>query len=392
MSAIVAYAPREPARRSRRGAATVLQFASGGVVADVRVERVERRNRRAWYAVKLAANASEVTGRLVGVKRGGATEELGLLVAASGAMSCARFAVTTPRSGAYEALFLELHSDEVALRVDAPRPPAPRGIAAVLAPAAALFALGAGAIVAGVAPLAFAHGSSGSASPRAAAARFPQPKLPALAAPAAVRSFSAKRDVAPGGRETVLASYLAAGERGTVALLDAGGTVVSSAPFRRAGTVRLAVPHGYAGLPMTVQITVHRGATKAVSSLDVPPVAATPATASPLPSPSATAFAGEAAPGALRPVPAGDIVRIDGAARAGRLLRLRIAPQPGPVRIELEDASGAAITETRVAAGASHAALPLPDSAERSTYLIALHYARNRGEETVVRALVAAPR
>ncbi|HTD34043.1 MAG TPA: hypothetical protein VK665_10305, partial [Candidatus Elarobacter sp.] len=58
MSAIVPYAPAlaELPRRSRRGASSVVQFASDGVVADVRVERVDRRNRCNWYAIKLGAN------------------------------------------------------------------------------------------------------------------------------------------------------------------------------------------------------------------------------------------------------------------------------------------------------------------------------------------------
>jgi hypothetical protein len=61
------------------------------------------------------------------------------------------------------------------------------------------------------------------------------------------------------------------------------------------------------------------------------------------------------------------------------------------MRIELEDDSGAIIAETAVAPGMTHAALPLPPSATRATYLLALHYTRNGGEETVIRTVVAAP-
>lgn len=389
MSAIVPYQPPEIARRRRSGAATVLQFASGGVVADVHVERVERRNRCSWYALKLAAGDSDVTGRLIGIRRG-RTDELGSVVASRGSMTSARFAVTTPRSGAYESLYLELRSGELALRVEAPRPPVSRA-GGVLKSATALIVLGIGAAVAGATPLAFAHQPHHAAPALAVAARFPQPKLLAYAAPAGIQSFSATRDAAPGGRESVLASYLAIGERGTISLLDAEGTIVSSAPFARVGTVRLPVPRAYHALPMTAQIVVRRGETKAVSRVDVPPLAA-PAAASPAPSPSASPRDGDT-PAATAALPAsGDILSIVGAARAGTSLVLRLAPQTTPMRVELEDQSGATIAETQVAAGTARASLPLPAAAKPVTYLIALHYERNGGEETVIRTVVAAPR
>jgi hypothetical protein len=160
MSAIVPYERGGVARRARRGAAGVLQFASGDVAADVRVERVDRRNRCSWYAIKLAANESGVTGRLVGVRRGGAVDELGSVEAAAGSASSALFAVTTPRTGAYQAMFLEVRSDQLLLRVEAPRPPAPGALSA-LKPAAAVLALGLVAASAGTIPLALARDPHG---------------------------------------------------------------------------------------------------------------------------------------------------------------------------------------------------------------------------------------
>jgi hypothetical protein len=391
MSAMVPYERNGVARRGRRRGTGVLQFASGGVAADVRVERVDRRNRCSWYAIKLAANESGVTGRLVGVRRGGAVDELGSVEAAAGSASSALFAVTTPRTGAYQAMFLEVRSDEMLLRVDAPRPPAPSKLGA-LKPAAALLALGVVAVSAGTIPLALAHDGRHAEAPHATiTAEFPHPKSFVPVAPARVQSFAARRDATLGGRETVLASYLAVGERGTIALLDAEGTVIASAPFTRVGTVRLPVPPAYRTLSMTAQITVHRGATKAVSSVAVPPNAL--ATPSPSPSPSS-----EPAAEAVTPIDSassgvtGGIMAIEGHAVAGRPLRLRLAAQASPVRIELEDETGAAITETQVPPGATHASLPLPAAPERATYLIALHYTRDGGEETVIRTVVTAPK
>src|SRR6202011_4417728 len=161
------YAPNQitPRRRGRRGAAGVLQFASSGVAADVRVERVDRRNRCSWYALDLAANESAVTGRLVGVHRGGDVEELGALDAAAGSMGFARFAVTTPRTGAYRTMYLEIRSGEMILRVEAPLPPAaPRFGMLKIAGGSLVLAL---AAFAAAAPFGFTRDANGAAAPRA---------------------------------------------------------------------------------------------------------------------------------------------------------------------------------------------------------------------------------
>jgi hypothetical protein len=390
MNAIVPYEQSEIIpRRRRRGAASVLRFASGGVAADVRVERVSRRNRCSWYAVSLAANGSEVTGRLVGLRRGGDVEELGLVAAAAGSIASARFAVTMPRSGPYVAMYLEIRSAEMLLRVEAPRPPGPPRFRALKA-AGAFVVLGAAVFAAGTLPSAFARDANHSVPAPAVALPLPVPKAPLPAAPARVQSFAARRDAAAGGGETVLASYLAVGDRGTIALLDGAGTVVATASFTRVGTVRLPVPRAYRTLPLTAQITVRRGATKAVSSVAVPPNAVPPAAA---PAPTAEPPGEGVTP--IDPATVGaaaGIVSIEGHAVAGHPLTLRLTAQPSPVRIELEDETGAAITQTEVAPGATRASVPLPRATERATYLIALHYTRGGGEETVIRTVVAYPR
>jgi hypothetical protein len=184
------------------------------------------------------------------------------------------------------------------------------------------------------------------------------------------------------------------GERGTVALLDAGGTVVSVAPFSRVGTVRLPVPAAYRTLPLTAQITVHRGATKAVSGVALLPNAFMPAVASTAaPSPVRELAAGGAAPkDSVSAGAAASIVAVAGRAVAGHTLNLRVAAQRAPVRIELQDETGSTISETQLAAGATRAALPLPPATGAVTYLIAMHYTRDGSEETVIRTIVATPR
>ncbi|HEX3465224.1 MAG TPA: hypothetical protein VHS78_14345 [Candidatus Elarobacter sp.] len=399
-SAIVTYAPApaELPRRSRRGATSVVQFASGGVVADVRVERVDKRNRCSWYAVKLAANTSEVNGRLVGVTRRGDLEQLGSVDVAPGSIGSARFAVTTPRTGAYRSMYLEIRSDDMLMRVDAPRPPAAKRFGGWKA-AAMIFTAGAGASVAGAVAWGFAHDAKPVAPAHAAASAVPHIVVAAPVVPARVLSFSARRDSTPGGGESVLASYLAVGDRGTIALLDSAGTIVSTGPFTRVGTLRLNVPKQYRLLPMIAQITVHRGATKAVSTVTVPPLnLATPAPSpSPSASPSSSDIASADAPEGITPIASASsgtsagIVAIEGRAVAGKPLHLRVTPQQNAMHMELEDESGATLTEGDIPAHATHAVIALPPSDTRATYLLALHYTDNGGEETVIRTVVATP-
>jgi hypothetical protein len=206
-----------------------------------------------------------------------------------------------------------------------------------------------------------------------------------------VQSFSARRDQTPGGGESVLASYLAVGERGSVALLDGDGTVVATAPFAHVGTVRLPVPRAYRTLPLTAQLTVHGGGAKAVSSVVVGPnaVATTPPAT---PGPSAVPSSMGAAPGdPMQPANTAGLLTVAGPAIAGTSLNLRLAAQRMPVRIELEDEAGATIAETEVPAGGTHASLLLPPSTQRATYLVALHYTRGGGEELLIHTVVALP-
>ncbi|MDB5027800.1 MAG: hypothetical protein JWO66_1489, partial [Candidatus Eremiobacteraeota bacterium] len=229
-----------------------------------------------------------------------------------------------------------------------------------------------------------------------AAAPLPVVAASAQAAPARVLSFSARRDDAL-GQESVLASYLAVGDRGTVALVNAAGTVVSTGAFSRVGTLRLPVPRAYRTLPLTARIAVHRGETKAVSNVFLPPNAVTSPHAAKSPAIDGPSTADVPAEG-VTPIDsasssgAGGVVVIEGHAVAGRPLKLRLTAQASPMRIELEDEGGAVIAETAIASGATRATIPLPAAAERATYLLALHYTRNGGEETVIRTVVAAPR
>jgi hypothetical protein len=444
-----------------RADGNVVQFAAGGVAADVRVERVDRRKGASWYAVRLASTDADVTGRLLGVHRNGEITDLGGVAVAPGSIGCARLAVVTPRAGTYRSMFLEIRSADVLVRVDAPVPPSRPGIRPWKA-GAALVAFGAVATCGGLVALAlprdpmlsapasavagtrvrlpYAAGGDGfveyaassddgrtvvagnltrrngeiafalpawSASHRVSVAlsvhgplgvvsrtaSFAVAAAEPVAAPAAVArvmSFSARRDGGAAG-DTILASYLAIGERGTVALLDAAGKVVASAPFAHVGTNRLAVPPAYQTQPMTARITVHRGTTVADASVAIPP--------STLPQPSASPDVAAAdAPEAVTPLDpmsartSGGTIAIVGRAVAGRMLLLHVAASTSSMQVELQDETGGTLAEASIAPRATSAALPLPAASSTTTYFVALHYARNGGEETVVRTVVAATR
>jgi hypothetical protein len=464
MNALARYEPGNLARAD----GNVVQFAAGGVAADVRVERVDRRRGASWYAVRLASTDADVTGRLLGVHRNGEITDLGGVAVAPGSIGSARLAVVAPR-GTYRSMFLEIRSQDVLVRVDAPVPPQPPGIRPWKA-GVALVAFGAIAACGGLVALAlprdpmlsaparaiagmqvrlpYAAGGDGlveySASsddgrvliagnltrrngeiafavPASAAshrvsvalsvhgplgvvsrtATFavapPEPAAAPTTAVARVMSFSARRDTGAAG-DTILASYLAIGERGTVALLDAAGKIVASAPFAHVGTNRLAVPSAYQTQPMTARITVHRGMTVADASVAIPPSTLAQPSASPGAQASAAPDAASAdAPEAVTPLDAmssrtsGGTIAIVGRAVAGHALALHVAASSSPMQVELQDETGGTLAETTIAPRVTSAALPLPAATATTTYFVALHYARNGGEETVVRTVIAAP-
>ena len=380
-----------PRRRSDgdRESREVVQFAAAGVVADVRLERADRRNRCSWYALRLASTDADVTVRVVGLRRRGGHDDLGSVAVSPGSVGSARFAVTTPRSGPYRAMFLEVLSDRVLLRVEAPQPPAPprrRGLKAGVA----LCSIGLIAIVAGA-----------SALPRAAVTAAPLRVAPAVPVTARavqpgiarVISFGARRDASPAG-ESVLASYLATGDRGSVTLVDSKGKLVASAPFAHVGTTRIAVPFAYRSAALAAQVTVRRGDTHAVASVALPPNALVPAPTA-TPAVPESGIVPDAPPPAIVPAPragTGGIVTIEGRAVAGGTLSLLVAAHSGAIHVELQDETGVTLAEADVAPGSTRAALPIPPAQSATTYLLALHFARNGGEETVVRTVVAAAR
>ena len=122
--------------------------------------------------------------------------------------------------------------------------------------------------------------------------------------------------------------------------------------------------------------------------------------ADPVVQPGRFAVAGDAAladaPEAITPLDpmsprtSGGAIAIVGRALAGHPLKLHVAASSSPMQVELQDETGGTLAETTIAPRATTAMLPLPPAAATTTYFVALHYARNGGEETVVRTVIAA--
>lgn len=191
----------------------------------------------------------------------------------------------------------------------------------------------------------------------------------------------------PAVMETVLASYMAVGDKGSFALVGSRGKVIAAAPFTHVGTSRLSLAPAYRATPIVARLTVHRGSTSAMASIAILP----------------TQFAGApddgSVPEAVTPIAPVSariaftgIVGAEGRAVAGGLLNVRLMPNLRLPHLELQDASGATLAERDIPSGATTLRLPLPSAPEAETYYLVLRYMRNGAEETIVRTIVAAAR
>lgn len=366
--------------QSARGTVNVLQLALDGIAADVRIDRVDRRTRSSWYALRLASAGSAITGRLVGELPDGELVELGTLEVPPGSFGSARFAVTAPRRAPYASLFLEIRSEDALLRAEVPQPPRRYGPNPIKTGAVCIAFGGAAASCAALLAGAFSHAprvAAVTAAPSSAQPRVAPSRLPV----ARIVSFAARRDADAAG-ESVLASYLAVGDGGSVVLLDHAGKVVASAPFTRLGTTRVAVPATARRLPLVARLMVRHAGTDAVASVVLPPNVA----------PQSDVAAAAAARPASAVASLGDgIVAIAGRAVGGRPLSLRLLRGARATRVELQGESGATLGERIVPPEAPAATLDVPAVNAPTRYFLIAHFAHNGGEEMVVRGFTVHP-
>ncbi|MFN2459242.1 MAG: hypothetical protein ABR591_00915 [Candidatus Velthaea sp.] len=455
-------AAREPEANalvpSAHARSNVVQFASDGIAADVRISPADRRSGSAMYLLRLASLERDVTGRLVGVLSGGDAVELGGLAVAPGAVGSARVGVPRARGAAYESVYLEIRSHGVLLRVEAPKPVRARrtpalkiagitlgagmvalggAFAATALPQTPLITPPARAVAGSAARVAYVtrgygavayaaafddgtpiaagtlaaptgeiplmlpaasarrrisvavtqHGPLGAVVADASFAVSEPAPVAKPSAPARVLSFAVRRDQDAAG-ETILASYMAVADNGTIALQDMTGKRIASAPFAHVGTSRIRVGAAYRNAQLVAKIVARRGSSTAVASVVLAPAAV-----------ADTAPDETARPEAVTPVDAvsaqaasAGIVALDGRAVAGRPLRLRLTPRANPTHVELQDETGETLAETAVAPGAVRAVLPVPAEPKTQTYSLVVRYTRNGSEETVLRTIAVKPR
>jgi hypothetical protein len=350
----------------------VVQFAADGVAADVRVEPLDRRTGSSVYAIRLASAGEDVTGRLVGENGSGEPVELGDLTVGPGSAGGARLAVTPPPGG-YRAVYLEIRSARVLLRIEAPAPPAPRRTGRLRI---AAIVLGMGVLSAGAGLLALAV-----------------PETPVLQAP--------ERAVAG---EPVRVPYVAHGfgdERFT-ARYDDGIVFASGALPGKTGDLTVTLPRDAAHRRIWVAVTTQgvlgnaagvtsfavAAPTPAPTRVPIAARAAAPLVAAVLPQPPPTP-APAAVPQALSET--AGMLRFAPQGFAGSELPVRVMPHRGAVTVAMQDADGATIAEREIAPGATSATLLLPE--RPGTYYLLVRYESDEGLQTVVRPVRAlAPR
>ena len=377
-TAIVPYAATTP---------KIVQFATDGVAADVRVEPFDRQSQSNVYAIRLASSDAHLTGRLIGVLPSGGAVELGDVAVAPGSVGSARLAVAAPRSG-YRKVYLEIRSERVLLQVEAPNPP-PRRRVHPLAVAATALALGA---------VSLAGGAFALALPQTPVLRGPD----RATAGAAVHvqyvtrgygtgRYTARYDdgvvfasgplPAPSGEITVELPSGAVNRRVSVAVATQGllggaaGFTSFSVVAPQVETKRLAVVPVHRYLPPAAPTSLDPGSSRAVASSTLPVQPPSPA-----PAPSVASVSSQT-PGMLV---------FEGRAVAGAPLAGRVMPHRTSMTIAMQDANGETLAEQEVAPGTTRVTLPLPD--RPGTYYVVLRYDGEDGAQTVVRTVQASSR
>lgn len=464
MSAIEPYRPAPVAGTFR--------YATADVLADIRLDGVDRRRHSATYEMVVASrNGQPLRARLMGISSGGKdAHELGSIEVTPESAGRARIIVPLPRRGSdLERVYIQLDGDNLLFIGEAPAPTLRRrsgaavgltlvgcGVLSVLGAAATLLVpqtpavaspasivggtvthigyatqgygkreyrvLGADGTLLAAAALPQARGDFSFEAPRSSArkavhvlvrlsgplgARERDVILPVVDGPkvapvekvARIVSLSAHRGLDAFGRDSVVISYLAVGDGGTVNLLDPGGHIVASAPFAHIGTNRLVVADGLSAQPLVARVAVRRDLTRASAAVDVPPSTLIDSQPPAMVGQNAPPVPGDAPtdaqpPEAVTPLESGGdgLVAIEGSAVAGRNLSLRVLARLRSMHVELQDDQGQSLAESDIATGANRVTLPLPSATVRKTYYLVLRYVNaDNGEETVVRSVVAQP-
>lgn len=224
-------------------------------------------------------------------------------------------------------------------------------------------------------------------------------------APARITAFSARRE-RDGDGESVLASYLAVADNGTIVLNDAKGTIVGRSAFSRGGTSRIALAPGAARSPVTARLDVRRGETRAFTILTLPantpaagaklaavarPVERTSADRAPG-ADEAPASADDAGEAALPPSRDDDPFAVVGTPVAGRPFAVQIRRLLPNMVLRLEDDAGNAVDGPKTPESMQRVSFSAPRATAVRTYYLTCSYGRGNAQEVVVRSVRVATR
>lgn len=230
----------------------------------------------------------------------------------------------------------------------------------------------------------------------------PVATVPFVQPPAHIGSFAVRREETE-GVSSVLASYLAVADAGTLEVFDATNHTVARAAFSRGGTSRIALPAGLEHRTLTVRLDVRRGVSHARTAVTLPPSASVIPSAAvvadaPPPSDAAPASADDTpetdgtANGAISGGSPDDPFAIAGTAVAGRPMTIAIRRLLPGMRLRLTDDVGNAVAETVVPADATQVSLTPPSATGARIYYLTCSYGSGHTEEVVVRSVRVLPR
>ncbi len=205
---------------------------------------------------------------------------------------------------------------------------------------------------------------------------------------ARIAAFAAHRE-RYGGMETVLASYLAVAESGVLTISNEHGRVIARGPFAHVGTQRIALPPDAQASALTARLEVRRGASRASSSVGLPP-AVLPV----VPRPDEAPASANDVPEAVTPADdkaavasSDDPVAVLGNPVAGRPFSVSIRTASSGMRLRLEDDAGNAVADVAVPPGQRTVSLAAPESTTTRTYYLTCSYGNGNTQEVVVRSV-----
>ncbi|GAC1593094.1 MAG: hypothetical protein NVS3B28_22640 [Candidatus Velthaea sp.] len=381
-----------------RRRAALLELTAGAVAAQLRLGQIDRRRKVAFYDLYLANRAAgSVTCRFFGT-RDGSVHEFGMLEVAGMSTAHSRFSVPYDRARRCRLLHVRVAGEDIALLAEA-QPPSPPGWSAAVRAGVTLGVLGISAL--GAAGLTQLIGSPPAVALDLAHTTVPAetrsaalvPQLPAVVVaperPARIVSFSARRD-RYNARSSVLVSYGAVAEAGSIRVLDPAGALVGHAAFSRGGTNRILLIRDVGTVPLRTELVVYRGRSQASAAVEIPPEAVQPSAAPAVPQAigetTVPQLPGEDAQHAVPLGPADPFVLPERAVASQRL-RIAIRARFPDMRIALQDQIGSTIDEQPVPAGATAVNFTAPASNISQIYYIVCTYTRHAAEETIVRSI-----